>query len=337
MKAIKNFFLKLILIFFVIFLIFNTVRISSNLLKDEKTVYLKIPSGYNPRKIATLLKSNEIIDSAVYFRTLIKMSSNSENLKAGLYQFSSKDSSLKIMNALVNGDVAEHEDVRITIPEGRNIEQIAEIFAEYGLFTKEEFLETVNDYQLDYPWVNDIPKGGVIYVYEGYLFPDTYDFNVITTPKRVLDKLAARFDQQIYQLYLDSDVETEMTFHELVTLASIVEKEAVLEEERPIISSVFYNRLDIKQSLQSCASVQYVLKEHKEVLSTKDTQIESPYNTYKYNGLPPGPISSIGQASFKAVMNPADTNYKYFHAIGGGKHNFNVTYEQHLDSIRKNR
>ncbi|MFP4456251.1 MAG: endolytic transglycosylase MltG [Clostridia bacterium] len=337
MKAIKRVFIKTILVIVAIVVIFSAVRVTANILKEEKTIYIEIPSGYNPRQIANLLKSNDIIDSAFYFRSLLKVSPDSSNLKAGLYEFSSKESTLKIISKLVNGEVAVYEDVRITIPEGRNIEQIGEIFEREGLFSLEEFLEAVNEYHLEYEWVEDIPNDRIEYKYEGYLFPDTYDFKSIATPEMVIDKLAARFNQQVYNLYKESDNDSDLSFHELVTLASIVEKEAVLTEERPIIASIFFNRLDTSLALQSCATVQYVLEEHKEVLSTKDTQIESPFNTYRYPGLPPGPISSIGQSSFKAVLDPADTNYKYFHAIGGGKHSFSVTFQEHQESIRNNR
>lgn len=337
MKVIKNFLTKVILIIISVVVIFSVVRVAANILSEEKTMYIEIPSGYNPEKIANLLKSNDIIDSAFYFRSLLKISPYSSDLKAGLYEFNSKDSISKIISKLVNGEVAVYEDIRITIPEGKNIEGMAEIFAKNGLFTEEEFLTDVNEYQLDYDWAKEIPTDKVEYKYEGYLFPDTYDFRSITTPGVVIEKLATRFNEQVYDIYEESNNESDLNFHELVTLASIVEKEAVLTKERPIIASVFFNRLDVNLALQSCATVQYVLEEHKEVLSTKDTQIESPFNTYKYPGLPPGPISSIGQSSFRAVLDPADTNYKYFHAIGGGEHNFSVTFQEHQESIRNNR
>jgi UPF0755 protein len=337
MKKIKNFLSKLVIIIVTITIIFTVVRVTANVLQDEQKTYLEIPSGYNPQQIANLLKSNGIIDSAFYFRSIVKISPNASNLKAGLYEFSSKESIPAIITKLVNGEVAEYEDIRITIPEGKKIEEMAQIFEDNNLFSKEEFLEAVNLYEVDFSWSDSIPNEGIEYKYEGYLFPDTYDFRTITTPEAVIDKLVRRFNQQVYELYEVNKQAHELSFHELVTLASIVEKEAVLHEERPIIASVFYNRLDVNQALQSCATVQYVLEEHKEVLSTADTQIESPFNTYKYPGLPPGPISSISQASFKAVLNPAETDYKYFNAIGGGKHNFSVTYQQHLDSVNNNR
>ncbi len=337
MKKIKKFLSKLVIILVTITLIFTIVRVTANIIKEEKVLYLEVPSGYNPQQIANMLKANGIIDSAFLFRSIVKISPNSSSLKAGLYEFSSKESIPSIISKLVDGRVAEYEDIRITIPEGKNIEDMAEIFAENKLFSKEDFLNQIRSYETEYIWAKDIPSERVEYKYEGYLFPDTYDFRTITTPKIVIDKLVKRFNQQVYELYESSDKEYDLTFHELVTLASIVEKEAVLHEERPIIASVFYNRLDVNQALQSCATVQYVLEEHKEVLSTADTQIESPFNTYKYPGLPPGPISSISQASFKAVLNPEDTNYRYFHAIGGGKHSFSVTYQEHLDSINNNR
>lgn len=297
---------------------------------------IEIPVGYSPQQIGTLLKEHQIIDSIFWFKSRIKLGGHAPNLQAGIYSFNPGSSIGKVISKLVSGDVEEYEDVRITIPEGYTIPQVGQLLESKGLVLKDDFLQAIGDYQLSTEWAIGIPSQ-VLWRLEGYLFPDTYDFRSITTPESIVAKMAARFNEQIYNLYVESPLKDEYTLHELLTLASIVEKEAVLDEERPIIASVFYNRIKIGQPLQSCATVQYVLPVHREVLLTEDTKIESPYNTYKYLGLPPGPISSVGQASFKAVLEPADTNYYYFNAIGEGKHHFSKTYQEHLQAVSQNR
>ncbi len=338
MKFIKNLIVKSVLIAVTTFLIFAGIGVASSLInRQDEIVVLEIPRGHSPSQIANLLKDNDLIDSKVYFRAILKYSPEVANLQAGVYEFDKSDTTISIITKISEGRVAQYEDIRITIPEGRTIEEMGLIFERNNLFTANEFYEAVNTIELDYEWFAGIDNANILYKLEGYLFPDTYDFRTVTTPVIVIKRLAARFDQQIFQLFKSSGFSKDMSFHQLLTLASIVEKEAVIDDERPIIASVFYNRLDINQALQSCATVQYILEEHKEVLSIADTQIETPYNTYKYSGLPPGPVSSVGLASFKAVLDPADTNYRYFNAIGNGRHNFSVTFAQHEDSIRQNR
>ncbi len=303
----------------------------------QEAQLINIPAGSTPQKIADILTEKKVIVTPWQFRIKVKLMNAEHKLQAGLYSFSAADDIGIIIEKLAEGKVAVYDDIRVTIPEGRKITVIAELLESKNVISSaEDFLEAVNEYLPDYPYLPQ-SQGKMLFRLEGYLFPDTYDFFLQSEPKAVIDKLIKRFDQQIYKLYEESNYQGKLSFHELLTLASIVEKEAVLGEERATIAGVFYNRLKINQALESCATVQYVLKEHKEVLLFEDLKIESPFNTYKYASLPPGPISSVGQASFKAVLEPEKHDYLYFHAIGGGKHHFSKTFAEHQASIAKHR
>ncbi len=299
----------------------------------SEPVLIEIQAGSSTGQIARLLKEEKVIDSAIWFNLQVRLRGAAPNLKAGLYLFKPGTHIAATINKLVNGEVEEYEDIRITIPEGYNIKQIGLLFEENGLFSAEEFYQKVQEIDLPYEWAKDLPDN-LIWKYEGYLFPDTYDFKTVTTVETVVKKMAARFETQVNQVYQDSGIE-EYTLHQLLTLASVIEKEAVLDDERPTIASVFYNRIKIGQPLQSCATVQYVLPVHREVLTIEDTQVDSVFNTYRHLGLPPGPISSVGSASFMATIEPANTGYYYFNAIGGGKHYFSKTYQEHLNAIKR--
>lgn len=295
-----------------------------------------IPPGYGAGQIAELLRDEGLIPSSTMFKIWARFSPHSTRLQAGEYILFANQTPFEIMEKLAQGD-AIIETVWITIPEGQNIEQMARRFERQGFFTAEAFLEAVRTIELPFDWVYDIPTEDVLEKYEGYLFPDTYQFRKGVTPHDVIIRMAARFDGLVVPLYEASPLKEAFTLHEMVTLASIVEKEGQVKEELPIIAGVFYNRLQRPMLLQSCATVNYVLDEPKLVLSTADTQIESPYNTYLVLGLPPGPIGASGLAAFKATFDPELTDYFFFvaYADGSGRHAFSRTLREHNEAIRR--
>jgi UPF0755 protein len=241
--------------------------------------------------------------------------------------------------------------VMVTIPEGWRMEQVAWLVEEQGIMRGDDFLAYARTAVYDYPWLASRPTGASL---EGFLFPDTYEMPTDAVPANLVDLMLATFDARvapeiegrldgrtIFDLYL-SDYRP-LTLFDVVTLASIIEREAVLDEERPIIASVYYNRLDpayVEETalrLSSDPTIQYAKGLDPEtgnwwnpMQPGEGQTVESPYNTFKVQGLPPGPVCSPGLASILAVLNPADTDYLYFHAMGDGKHVFASTLEEHI-------
>lgn len=284
-----------------------------------------IPPGAGTGDIAYLLEGAGIIDDTEVFKLKSKIKGYDGRFKAGEYALSPAMPMEEIMNILIAGKSAT---VRFTIPEGYDIRRTTEKLASEGLINSEIFAEEIEKGHFDYKFVEVVPAGPERL--EGYLFPETYDIFTTANEHDIIDKMLYQFDKVFTKEYYERAEELGMTINEVITLASIIEREARVASDRPIISSVFHNRLAIGMPLQSCATVQYILGEQKPVLSTKDTQIESPYNTYIISGLPPGPIASPGADSIYSALYPDDTNYLYFLAKGDGSHAFSETYSQFL-------
>jgi UPF0755 protein len=254
----------------------------------------------------------------------------------------------EIAEALQHGGA---DTVTVTIPEGWRMEQTAWFMEQQGLTRGDDFLAHARTAQYDYSWQAEWPADASL---EGFLFPDTYELPAESTPADLVDLMLATFDARVVpeiegrlagRMIFDLELGDyrPMTVYDVITLASIVEREAVVDEERPIIASVYYNRLDpahVEETalrLSSDPTIQYAKGYDPEtgnwwnpMLPGEGQTIESPYNTFKVQGLPPGPICSPGLASILAVLNPADTDYLYFHAIGDGSHVFASTLDEHL-------
>ena len=215
------------------------------------------------------------------------------------------------------------------------IRNIAEKLESAGITDFDSFISDTSNvdlYKSQYPYLN-LPE---VKSLEGFLFPDTYYISKEATNEQIIKMFLDRFSEVYEEQQLESKIqESGLNINEFITLASIVEREAVKKEERPIIAGIFYNRLSIQMPLQSCATVQYILKERKPVLSIADTKIDSPYNTYLIKGLPPAPIASPGLDAILATSNPQQTKFLYFVAKGDGGHEFSETYEQHLQAKKK--
>ena len=234
----------------------------------------------------------------------------------------------------------QRELVSVTFIEGWTNEQVAEQLEKKGLFSKQEFLTALNNFdESQFPLVSR-PGNKTL---EGYLFPDTYEFYKDSTPDEVIKKMLTVFSQRLAKLGVTDPNQqfNGLSLFEIITLASIIEKESggqgtatgtmSLAEERDLIASVFYNRLEIGQALQSDATVNYVTGKDTPAVSAADLQINSAYNTYKYPGLPPGPISNPSQDSIRAAIHPAQSDYIYFlHKQPSGAVYFSRTYEEHV-------
>ena len=297
---------------------------------SREHVSVTIPTGTGTSGIAEILKENNLIKNTGVFKFQSKSKGYDGKYKAGQYSLSPGMSMEDIMKVLIAGKA---DTVRFTIPEGYDIKRTTEKLAKEGLINADAFAKEVESGQFDYDFLKDAPAGPNRL--EGFLFPDTYEIFANANEHDIIDKMLYQFNKVFTKEYYARAEELGMSVRDVVTLASIIEREARIPEDRPVIASVFYNRLKINMPLQSCATVQYILGEQKPVLSVKDTQIESPYNTYLHPGLPPGPIASPGADSIKAALYPADTDYLYFLAKGDGSHAFSSTYDQFLKDKAK--
>jgi len=261
-----------------------------------------------------VLEKNEIIRKNNYtFRILIKLLKSEDKLKFGEYNLSPSMNMLQILDKLVKGEVIVY---KITIPEGYNGTQIAELLDKKEITEKKTFLKLLEDREKSL---------------EGYLFPDTYEVPKQYGAENMVKVMLSNFNQiAIKNKFTDKAEEIGFSLNEIIILASIIEKEAKFSEEKNKVSSVFHNRLKKGMKLQSCATIQYILEEPKERLDENDLKIDSPYNTYLYKSLPPGPICNPGLDSIIAALEPEEEDYLYFLLGENGRHIFSKTYQEHL-------
>jgi UPF0755 protein len=289
---------------------------------DQKEEIFIVKKGTGLKSVATELERRKLIKSKDLFIFWALLKGGSRDLKAGEYSLNQSMSSITIFTILASGAVKTHP---LTIPEGLAAEQIADILAQKGLVDKREFMALAMDKNLAASCHIDGQS------LEGYLFPDTYLLSRDMGARQIIDLMIKRF----WDIFsnLKKGHETPLSLREIVTLASIVEKETGLAEERPLIASVFLNRLKRRMRLESDPTVIYGLKDFDGNLTKKDLQSPSPYNTYRNRGLPPGPIANPGRESLKAVINPAQTDYLYFVSRNDGSHYFSTTLREHNRAV----
>jgi UPF0755 protein len=299
---------------------------------DTQTKIISIRRGWAANKIAQHLADEKIIKNSNAFLIYTQSLNRGAILKAGDYKLSPSMTVEELTGILSDGKIFV-DTIRVTIPEGFELRQMKEKFVIMGLVEEEELDQALNK-KYDYWFLQHMDEKN--YNLEGYLFPDTYEFQRDASGEYIVDTMLKRFDMVFTEQYKEKAKELGMSVEEIIILASIIEREAVVERERPIISGVFHNRLGINMMLQSCATVQYVLGERKPILSYDDIKINSPYNTYTNYGLPPTPIASPGQASIQAALYPQKSDYLFFVAKRDGSHTFTKTYEEHLRAQRNN-
>lgn len=305
-------------------------------LAETQEVSIEILPGSSTEKIANLLHENELIHNTFIFKYKVKDMGVGASLKAGKYNLNKSMDVVEIIDNLTKG-VKSDNTVRFTIPEGYELEQVASKLSNEGLVNHDRFMELVgnkSNFEEDFTFLKEIDDGQSL---EGFLFPSTYEIFQSSTEEQIIEKMLDEFEK-IYESEVKIKLdEFDFTLNELVTLASIIEREGKLDDERPIMSGVFHNRLDIGMKLESCATVQYILGERKENLSIAETQTPSPYNTYINLGLPPAPIASPGKVSLVSAVNPADVDYLFFVLTGSdGSHTFTKTYSEHLQAKPNN-
>lgn len=282
--------------------------------------------GYSFRKFAGELESSGIISSARLFVVYARMRGADGKVKAGSYQFSDGLSPAEILRRMVAGEIFAY---RFAVPEGYSTYQVAELLENRGLFKKEDFLKQCANPAL----LKDLGVNGKSV--EGYLFPSTYSIPPRMDAGGVIRMMVGQFDKVYGQRFAERVKSLGISRRAVITLASIIEKEAVIPAERPLIASVFKNRLDRRMPLQSDPTAVYGIRAFSGKVSKQDITRRSPYNTYMINGLPPGPIGNPGGEAIEAVLVPATTNYLYFVAKKDGSHFFSATLEEHNRAVRK--
>lgn len=295
----------------------------------DESVSITIASGSTSAHISQLLHENGLTRHGLAFRLYARQEGIENQLKPGTYTFSETVSLEEIARQLLAGKNAEA--LKVTIPEGLTVAQTAEIFAAQGLADIDIFMEYAQNAPFEYDY---LPPPNTENRLEGFLFPNTYMINVNWSEEEIIQMLLAQFDKVWKEEWRQRAADLDLTAFEVITLASIIEKEARIAQDRPLIASVFHNRLQIQMALQSCATVQFVLGEPKYPLLYEDLEIESPYNTYKHRGLPPGPIAAPGQAAIEAALYPAETDFLYFRAKSDGSHYFSKTLAEHNEAGR---
>lgn len=299
-------------------------------------IKVTIPPGTGSRGIAELLQSEGIIRKDWAFMAYLKYKNEGTRFQAGLYELNPGMSHDEIIAKLNRGDVVKEEMLRFTIPEGYTVAQIADKLSQEGTVDRETFLSLADSETVwDFPRTGDIPKNGSYkHRLEGYLFPETYEMKKGSKEADIVNRMTEEWVKKLKLLPEGWEAQLEkqgLTFHQLLTVASLVEREVAVDEERALVAGVIYNRLKMKMPLQIDATVQYLFDKPKERVLEKDLQIESPYNTYLHPGLPPGPIASPGLPSVKAALWPEDTKYLFYvtKKDGSGKHLFAETFEEH--------
>lgn len=299
---------------------------------DKEVIKVELPLGSSVKGISEQLKQQGVIKNSLSFRLYSKLEGINGKYKAGIYYLDTGMGIKEIAEILQHGK-GYNEVVRFTIPEGYEVRMIIDKLVELGIGNKDKFYEVINNHTYDYDFLESIPENAT--PLEGYLFPDTYEIFRSASEEDIIRKMLDRFNSVFTDEYKERTAELNMTINDIITLASIIEREAKADKERRVVSSVFHNRLEINMLLGSCATVQYILKERKDVLLNKDLEIESPYNTYKHPGLPPGPIASPGMKSIEAALYPDDTDYLYFVAEKNGTHYFSKTLDEHLRAQKR--
>ncbi|HHT73084.1 MAG TPA: endolytic transglycosylase MltG [Firmicutes bacterium] len=299
--------------------------VSSSGGEPDKLIHIQV--GLTGKQIARSLAEAGVIRDADLFHLLLRVTGTDKRLQAGYYRLNPAMSIFEIMEQLQHGRTTA---TAVTIPEGFELRQIAARLRDQGLVDYNKFMELALDASKvfgDSPPL-EIPIASL----EGYLFPDTYRISYGQTEAEIIRQMVGRFSEVVLPAVEGMVGRWGLGLHEIITLASIVEREVMVDWERPLVASVFLNRLRINMPLQADPTVRYVMREDRSRVLYRDLEIDSPYNTYQNSGLPPGPIASPGLASIMAVLEPADTDYYYFVARGDGTHQFSRTFAEHVQA-----
>lgn len=310
---------------------------------QEREVRITIEPGSSSSQIAKLLEEKGVIRNQTVFNYYSRYMNQGSRFQAGIYDFEIGLSHEEIIEKLNNGEVVEAEMIRFTIPEGFNVRQIQQLLAQKGFVNEERFMELVQQGEFMQDQVQSIPDNEqILYRLEGYLFPETYEMKKDSKEEDIINRMLTELERKLNSLPKDWPEALEsigLTFHEMLTVASMIEREVVVPKERPIVSGIIQNRLAAGMKLELDATVQYLFEEQKEVVTYADLEIDSPYNTYENVGLPPGPVASPSLDAIRAALYPEESEF-YFYVTkkdGTSEHYFGKTYNDHMDNINKSK
>lgn len=336
MKKIKITEILAVFVFFGFILIsgFFPCRLST----PEKNVFFRVEPGDDAKKISINLENSGLISWSPLFKAYVLVTGKSKELKTGTYEISSLMSIPKIVNIIEKGVIAGE---RITIIEGWNLKDIGLYFEKVGLFGANDFWEIAGfpatdysdtttslpfDFSSEYDFLREKPKNIGL---DGYLFPDTYVVNIGAGPEEVIRQILDNFRGKLSPDLKESIKSQDKTLFDVLTMASLIENEARTGEDRRLVSGILWKRLKSRFPLQLCATVNYVLGKKGTDISIEETKIDSPYNTYKYAGLPLGPICNPSLDSIEAALNPKDSKYWYYLSTPNGEMMYSETLEEH--------
>ena len=301
--------------------------------KEDQEVTVTIPKDYTMGEVADILKDNDVIKYKTLFRLFAAISNADEKIEGGTYVLN-KNYDYRAIVSGMSSSGGKLVEVEIVIPEGYNMTQIFELLESEAVCYKDELEETAANYDFDYGFLDSSTLGDAKRL-EGYLFPDTYKFYMNDSPENVLEKMLDNFESKVFEEYEAKVSDSGYSLRDIITVASIIEKEAAGEADRSDVASVIYNRLENTSGgtqgyLQLDSTINYIIYGTDQEFST---EIDSPYNTYIYKGLPAGPISNPGLAAIEAALNPSDTNYYYFALNKDGVHEFFSSYSAFMDFV----
>lgn len=329
-RNLKSIFLlcSLFLIILICSLYFVVENVKYPLKSNEKKVNINIDNEKDLYQVIDKLGEEKLVKNAFILKWYVNEHFGNVDVKKGKYSFSN-NITLNEFEIYLKEGIKDDEPVKVLIPEGSDIEHIANILEKKGIISSVDFLESCKNYKLP-SFVKEDSKRR--YNLEGYLFPDTYEFLKGSSGNEIINTMTSRFNLVMKQIQKDTGVQlNDNNIDNIVIMASIVEKEVEIPEERGKAASVFYNRLQKGMKLQSCATVLYALGVHKDKLYYKDLEVNSVYNTYKVKGLPEGPICNPGKGCILAAIKPANTNYLYFVSNNNGTHFFTDNSEKFLE------
>lgn len=322
-------------------LLFGVVFVAGGI-GEKGEVEVQIPAGSTASQVSRILEDKKVVPNAKLFSLYLRLT-DQDDIKAGRYKMNKSDGFLGAAKDLKEGYIGDLNQETISIPEGSNLEQIAEIIAKAKGMEKNEVLVQMTDAQLfnsllqKYPNLLTIASQAqnVRYRLEGYLYPATYNVNKKATVSQIVTTMVDKMNE-ICEKYQSDIANSPYNIHEILTLAGYIEGEAGNQEDRDMIAGVFYNRLEQNMPLQTDVSLKYITNSNSAYTTTADTQIDSAYNTYKNPGLGPGPVDSPSESSIKAALEPKRNDYLFFVAdIKTGKIYYSKTYEEHQKKVEQ--
>jgi len=293
---------------------------------SQEPVDIKIEPGEPFSSVVQKLKDSGVISNKTFFSLAATLTARDKKIHWGLYRFDLPVAPWEVLDRMAQGKGVFR---RVTIPEGLTVNQIAEVLTQAGIVDKDRFLKQAADPSLLTSLA--LADEGI----EGYLFPDTYSFVPFVSEKDVVAAMVERFRKAFNSAMKQQVEDLDLTPHEIVTLASLIEKETAIQSERPLVSAVFHNRLRLNIPLQSDPTVIYGIKNFSGNLTRQDLQSQTPHNTYRIRGLPPTPICNPGLSALEAALNPVPVPYLYFVSKNDGSHVFSVTLVEHNQAVRK--